>query len=295
LADAAAILHGHAMSVAAVRRGQERLGPLGRLLRPLRTGAYDVIGWVPDHVVERFAIALNEGTPTEAAIRLMAYDAGAAIDRVRAPALVVWGDRDEVVEARGAWALASRLPAARLAFISGAGHSPMQDAPATFNRLVSDWLEGGDEVGVALAPARVPSSRRGECRGVRGRYELSGAFDRVEIEDCRNVHLRGVRAREIEIVRSEVVAEDLRVAGDQVGLMLWQSRLEMSGGSISADVGMRLSKSEVDLAGVTIQGKSASIEAIADAKVLCSLCRLESERLSRRLHGFRRLQPPERL
>jgi hypothetical protein len=107
--------------------------------------------------------------------------------------------------------------------------------------------------------------------------------------------MQGVRAREIEIVRSEVVAQDLRVVGDQVGMMLWHSRLEMSGGSVSADVGMRLSKSEVDLAGVTIQAKIASIEAIGDAKVLCSLCRLENERLSRRLHGFRRLQPPERL
>jgi len=293
LADAAAILHGHAVSIGGMRSGQARLGALGRLFDPLRQGAYDLMGWVPDYLVHRFAIAIQDGSAGEAAARLMAHDSGAALDGVRAPSLIVWGEDDRVASRRGAWTLAARLPDTRLAFVPG-GHTPMQDAPEIFQGLVADWLAGQD-VGVALAPAVVPSERVGVCRGVRTRYELSGAYGRIEIERCRDVVLSGVRAREIEIVDSEVVANDLRVAGDQVGMMLWGSRLEVSGGSVSADVGLRLSKSEVDLAGVTIRARQASVEAIGDAKVLCSLCRLERSGLERRLHGFRSLKPPDRL
>ena len=155
------------------------------------------MGWVPDYIVYRFAIALNDEIAGEAAARLIAHDSGAAIDLVRAPSLIVWGERDEVASERGAWMLASRLPETRLAFIPGAGHNPMKDAPDAFNRLVEEWLRGVSDVGVALAPAEVESTRQGECRGVGSRYELSGAYDRIEIERCGNVVLTGVRAKEI--------------------------------------------------------------------------------------------------
>jgi pimeloyl-ACP methyl ester carboxylesterase len=291
LADAAALLHGQALTLEQIRRGQARLGVLGRLLDPLHRGAYDMMGRLPEHLVHRFAISLSEEAAVQAAARLMVHDSGEALDAVRSPTLVIWGRRDDVVSQRGAWALVSRIRDARLAFIDEAAHMPMRETAAEFNGLVSRWLAGQDDVGRALAPAIVASERDGECSGVRNRFELSGAYRKIVIEGCRNVVLVGVRAQEIEISGSTVVAEDTVVTGGEVALVMWRSRLMLSGGAFSARVAMRLSNSELDLAGVTLRGKEAAIEAIGNAKVLCSLCRLERQDGVRRLHGFRVLRP----
>jgi pimeloyl-ACP methyl ester carboxylesterase len=295
LADGAALLHGQAITLEQIRRGQARLGAFGRLLDPLQRGAYDMMGRLPDHLVHRFAISLPDEAAGQAAARLMAHDSGAALDAVRAPTLVVWGRRDEVVSERGAWALVSRIRDARLAFIDEAAHVPMRETADEFNGLVTRWLAGETDVGRALAPALVPSERDGECRKVRHPIEFSGAYRKLEIEGCRNVVFKGVRAREIEISGSTVVAVDTVVSGAEVALVMWRSRLTLSGGAFSARVPMRLSNSELDLAGVTIRGEDASIEAIGNAKVLCSLCRLERKDSGKGLHGFRVLKPAETL
>jgi pimeloyl-ACP methyl ester carboxylesterase len=299
IADGAGLLHGQSLSLEMIERGQRRLGAFGRLLDPLKWGAYDMTGKIPDHLVHRFALSLGGEAAGQAAARLMAHDSGVALDAVAAPTLVIWGRRDETVSMRGAWVLASRLPQARLAFIDEAGHNPMLETPGPFNDLVSRWLAGEPDVGRALAPALAPASvkpvRDGECRNVRTRIEFTGAYRKLEIEGCRQVTMRGVRARELEINRSTVVAEDLVVAGKEVAVVMWRSRLKLSGGTLSARVPLRLSGSEVDFAGVTFVGEESSVEAIGNAKVLCSLCRLRHEGSDARLHGFRALHRADHL
>ena len=252
-----------------------------------------MMGRLSDDLVHRFTVALPGQAASQAAARLVAHDSGEALDAVVAPTLVVWGERDDVASKRGAWVLASRLAEARLVFIDEAGHHPMREASDQFSRLVLRWLAGDDEVGRALAPAVVPSEREGECRGARSRIEFTGAFRKLVIEGCREVALHGVRVRELEIVQSSVIADDLVVTGDEVAVMMWQSRLKLSGGALSARVPLRLSGSEVDLAGVTLEGQSSSVEAIGNAKVLCSLCRLKHEGSDEHMHGFRALHPAD--
>lgn len=59
---------------------------------------------------------------------------------VRAPALVLHGDRDRVVPLAGAQALARGLPAARLHRFPGAGHVPFLSSPAAFLTVTRDFL-----------------------------------------------------------------------------------------------------------------------------------------------------------
>ena len=79
-----------------------------------------------------------------AALDLLAdTSAGDGIAAVRAPTLVVWGERDPLVPARGAAALGDRIPGARVHLMPRTGHVPMVEAPGEFARVVGEHLAGG--------------------------------------------------------------------------------------------------------------------------------------------------------
>ena len=295
VSDAAALLHGSALSLGQIERGQKWLGAFGGLLEPVRNTAYDVMGRMSDQLVHRLALGIPGDAAQRAAAALMVHDSGAALDVIRAPTLVIWGRHDQVVSERGAWVLVARMHDARIAFIEDAGHSPMRETPREFNDLVVRWLSGEREVGRALAPLRVASSRDAACVRKRGRQTFSGAYRKITIDHCGDVVLDGVRAQEIEIRSSKVRGEDVVVSGDQVAIVMWSSRLKLSGATLSAYVPLRFRGSEVDLAGVTFVGRRAAVEAIGNAKILCSLCRLEVGAAAERMHGFRAMRAAETL
>ncbi len=290
VADAAAILHGHALSVGQIERGQEKLGAFGKLLNPVRNLSYDMMGNVSDGLIHRVALGIKGVAARTAAAALMAHDSGAALDVIRAPTLIIWGKRDEVVSPRGLWMLMYRIPGARYIVIDGSAHTPMRDTPAEFNDAVERWLAGDLTVGEALAPAEVASTRDGVCNRHKGSMEFSGAYRKVTIDHCGDVVLRGLRAQQIEITGSTVVGEDVIVSGGEVGISLVKSRLKLSGATITADVPLRFTGSEVDFAGVTFVGTETAVAADGDAKILCSLCRFEVAEEVERFHGFHEMK-----
>lgn len=66
----------------------------------------------------------------------------AALAGVRCPTLVLWGEHDRIIPVEWAMPLASRLPAARLALIAGAGHLPQDEYPAQVTDHLRDFLAG---------------------------------------------------------------------------------------------------------------------------------------------------------
>lgn len=61
---------------------------------------------------------------------------------VRAPTLLVWGERDRLVPARNAAAWVDALPDACVELLAGAGHLPMLERPDELSRLLRDFLAG---------------------------------------------------------------------------------------------------------------------------------------------------------
>jgi 4,5:9,10-diseco-3-hydroxy-5,9,17-trioxoandrosta-1(10),2-diene-4-oate hydrolase len=57
----------------------------------------------------------------------------------RIPSLIVWGDRDPVVELQSAHKLQRALEA-EMAVMPGVGHLPYEETPEEFNRIVLDYL-----------------------------------------------------------------------------------------------------------------------------------------------------------
>ncbi|WP_242653882.1 alpha/beta fold hydrolase [Klenkia soli] len=77
-------------------------------------------------------------------LRVGRGNAWRAAQAVRAPALVVWGDQDKLVDPRLAPRLAGALPDARLQVQAGVGHVAMMEAPEDTARAVLAMLEEAD-------------------------------------------------------------------------------------------------------------------------------------------------------
>ncbi|MFH1091930.1 MAG: alpha/beta fold hydrolase, partial [Pseudomonadota bacterium] len=64
--------------------------------------------------------------------------------KITAPTLIVWGDADRMIPAKGfAVRLQKDIPGSRLVIIEKAGHLPHTERPETFNRLVVEFLRQG--------------------------------------------------------------------------------------------------------------------------------------------------------
>ena len=106
-------------------------------------------GWTDEHPdeYEAFLTArLEHPTPPECfRAQLDAttvwLEAGAPVEKIMAPTLVVHGDADRVVPIANGRGVAARIPRARLAVVPGAGHYVMLEDPDGFNALVARFLE----------------------------------------------------------------------------------------------------------------------------------------------------------
>ena len=69
------------------------------------------------------------------------------------PTLLVWGDKDRVVDLASAQVMAKHLPGARIAIVHGAGHLPYEECPEDFCRIVQEFLSNVRSSDIA-SPAR---------------------------------------------------------------------------------------------------------------------------------------------
>jgi pimeloyl-ACP methyl ester carboxylesterase len=67
-------------------------------------------------------------------------DDEAGLSGLEIPALVIWGEDDDVVDVANAERLGDLLPMAAVAVLPGCGHHVLADAPETVASLVFQWL-----------------------------------------------------------------------------------------------------------------------------------------------------------
>jgi pimeloyl-ACP methyl ester carboxylesterase len=79
-------------------------------------------------------------TMWRAARALMLADLRPKLAQIRAPTLVIWGERDALVPLAFAQQLSEHLRYEQLVVIKGAGHVPMWDRPQEFNRVLIEFL-----------------------------------------------------------------------------------------------------------------------------------------------------------
>jgi pimeloyl-ACP methyl ester carboxylesterase len=90
-----------------------------------------------DQGTQRAILALYRNSPEDLLAR-----AGRHLDRLDAPALVVWGEKDPYLDPSFADAYAERLPRASVRRVPGAGHWPWLDDPGVTDEVCRFLLAG---------------------------------------------------------------------------------------------------------------------------------------------------------
>jgi 3-oxoadipate enol-lactonase len=98
----------------------------------------------PEVLEERLRRSLINPTPVETAMRQMAagqaFDAFDRLPEVKAPTLVIHGDRDVLVPVENAYILKERIPDAELHIVPGAGHLFTFELPEESATAVVEFL-----------------------------------------------------------------------------------------------------------------------------------------------------------
>jgi pimeloyl-ACP methyl ester carboxylesterase len=85
------------------------------------------------------------------------------------PALVLWGEEDQLIAVAAGRRMASRLPRAELAVLPETGHMPMEERPEDFLRIVGEFLARQSR-GMSVA-LRVSRTRRSGALRICGRSD----------------------------------------------------------------------------------------------------------------------------
>jgi hypothetical protein len=232
------------------------------------------------------------GDPTKIAAMLLIFkNLGPAIDAVVAPTRLIWGADDHIAPLRTGVLLESRIRSAERHVLEGCGHVPMSDQPRRFAELVREWLDSDEVPGAEPAlPDAGPSARTIRKSGERGGV-LEGDFARIELEGMNGLVLRRVRAQELVVRFSEIQVEQCRFASGGTAIDVAGSRIRMTGGEIVGEVGVAAETSDLDLAGVRIEGRRAAVRSPRQVDVLCSVCPVSSPTRGDHLHGVYHVEP----
>jgi len=240
-----------------LRGFDERVNGLSRALFSGLDDRFDLSRWLVQNPGVRYAL-LGRYTQVDAALGLVEHDFGAAIRETTAPTTVIWGRNDPVAPLRTAGLLAARLPDARLRVMDGVGHTPMEDSPDAFNRLLLEALASplSPRHGVEVLGA---SQGNVVCRDAPDQ-RYSGHFDSITLENCPNARIEGARLRQLTLKASSLTIEDSVVESDDVALYTQGSEVTATNLRLQGRVAIRADNSRLDLAGVSLQASERGVE-----------------------------------
>jgi pimeloyl-ACP methyl ester carboxylesterase len=240
-----------------------RLRDLGSLLFLGRDDRYDITPWLMQNAEVRKAL-FGGVVQADAALTLVEQDFTAALREVMAPTTLIWGEADRIAPLRTGRVLAAHLPQARLRVIAGAGHTPMAEAPAEFNRLLREALAGPPPARTVFEPgaAAATAGSQGDlvCRQQDG-LRYSGRIESLTLQGCRQVRIEGARIGRLVLSDALATLEDSSVGGAAaLAIDARNSELIVTNALIRGRTALRAENSWFDLAGVSLRASERGIE-----------------------------------
>lgn len=120
---------------------------------------------VTDEMVARyFDLSLHEGNRDATRIRFADYAArdeeafAARLSEIKAPTLILWGDKDGLIPVSAAHEFKKRIPQAELVIFENVGHVPMEEVAEESAAAVRGFLAGVLSTPAASASAETPGA-----------------------------------------------------------------------------------------------------------------------------------------
>lgn len=208
------------------------------------------------------------------------------INNIKAPVFIIWGSKDPIAPLRTGKMLAFNIQGSTLNIMPGLGHNPMIDRPSDFNNLILKSLSDGPPV---IQEKKVPAADKKTVTLIGKENQiLEGDYTTIEIKDCRNIIINNATANNIKIINSWVEIENIFINSDKTAAEAIDSIVTVTGGNFTADVGLAVANSKIDLAGVTIVAKKAAILSTSNinSTVVFSICKIKSQHNSRNIHDI---------
>jgi pimeloyl-ACP methyl ester carboxylesterase len=255
-----------------------------------RGDSYDILPLLMANDSLRKAL-LGGVVQVDAAISLIEQDFGAAIREVAAPTTVIWGSDDRIAPPRTGRILAARMRQAQQHVLAGAGHTPMTDQPAAFNRLLRQALDGPP---VPPSPGFNPAASAANARSqgdvscdnqIGARY--SGRIDTLTLNACRNVRIEGARIGRLVMHGSVAQLDDSRIESIDVAIAARDSELIATTSVIQGRTAIRADNSWFDLAGVHLVASDRGLDLRdAPSRVFFSVSDADTPELRGPVHGL---------
>ncbi len=232
---------------------------------------------------------LNVDASAVSMLTLSNEDLSDALLKVDPPTMIVWGEHDLVAPMRTAQLLREHIPDARFEVIAGAAHVPMIDAPDQFNRVLMDYLDDIDsntEEDTLPVDDDIDGAARVEvCRKKTGQV-YQGHYESLTLISCKGVIIKNATIGELVIRSSTATIENSTITSDKTALNIDRSEILITATQLSGDVAIYTSGSRLDLAAVTLVGKSASVQGGRSSSLVFSVSKISSPLATRTIHEF---------
>lgn len=212
------------------------------------------------------------------------------VEYIGQPVTIIWGAQDTVAPIRTGKALVARLPNARLIEMKGLGHSPMLEDPQRFNKLLMQNISAPTDRSV---PLKIVGSKRVGRFEQKNDLTITGAYDRVKINNCHNIKLEKVTARSLLITKSEANIENSWIAGSKVALTATDSWITLTAVTLEGEVAIVAERSHLDLAGVVLKSKEIMVKSQEKSALVFSVSKAVTGGKTQYLHGIHKLTPIE--
>jgi pimeloyl-ACP methyl ester carboxylesterase len=101
------------------------------------------------------AFRAGPGSLALASMRLLVRDSRGAMEKIAAPALLIWGDSDPLIPLEYAEAIREKIPHADLVVLERAGHVAMWDQPEAFDEVLLRFIAEVEEGARGAARMRI--------------------------------------------------------------------------------------------------------------------------------------------
>lgn len=271
IVDAAGVLHREAFVKKQVDAGAAPLSKLhkglGGLVKGVGKTLVEVTGVVEPSDARLAGGSEKLSTPgARAATALILHRIGAYLPAITAPTLLVWGENDAVAPLRTGLLLWDRIAAARLSVLADVGHVPMTDAPEEMVKRVSRFLDSAPTIPFLPKTAPGQSSKTVNCKG-RGEAHITENSTSLHIISCPSILIENASFKQLRIENSTVEMTGITVTG---GTTVRNSRIVITGGRLSGDIGLYIDNVTADIAGSFIDGRTHAVAAKTSSRLLFS-------------------------